>query len=162
MVSPSAVPPTADLVDAHGAALGSCDLQLRQYGGHTAFAGTVRTVRCHEDNALVRRVLAEPGGGHVLVVDGGGSLHSALLGDQIAAAAVANGWAGVVIHGAVRDVAQLRELPLGIKALGANPRTGAKLGVGAVDVPVTFGGVEFTPGQQLWSDDDGVVVLATG
>lgn len=151
--------PTADLVDEHGDAMGSCDLQLRQFGGVASFTGVVRTVRCHQDNALVKRTLAEPGAGQVLVVDGGGSVHSALLGDLIAASAVANGWAGVVIHGAVRDVAALRELRLGVKALGSNPRKSAKDGAGDVDVPVSFGGVTFTPGQRLWSDDDGVVVL---
>jgi regulator of ribonuclease activity A len=119
----------------------------------------VRTVRCHQDNALVKQVLATPGQGQVLVVDGGGSLHSALMGDLIAASAVEQGWAGVVIHGAVRDVAALRELDLGVKALGSNPRKSAKDGAGEVDAAVSFGGVTFRPGQRLWSDEDGVVVL---
>jgi len=153
------VTPTADLVDEHGAVIASCDAQLRQFGGRQLFTGVVRTVRCLEDNALVKSTLAKDGAGSVLVVDGGGSLHTALMGDLIAAAAVANGWAGVVINGAVRDVAALRRLDLGIKALGSNPRKSAKDGIGETDVPVTFGGVEFRPGQQLWSDDDGVVVL---
>ena len=153
------VTPTADLVDEHGEAIASCDLQLRQFGGRRLFTGVVRTIRCHQDNALVKSTLAQHGAGHVLVVDGGGALHTALMGDLIAASAVAGGWAGVVINGAVRDVAALRRLDLGIKALGSNPRKSAKDGVGEVDVPVTFGGVEFRPGQQLWSDDDGIVVL---
>ncbi|HEY8719903.1 ribonuclease E activity regulator RraA [Pengzhenrongella sp.] len=151
---------TADLVDEHEAVIASCDLQLRQFGGLPSFAGVVRTVRCREDNALVKRILAEPGAGCVLVVDGDGSLHSALMGDLIAASAVANGWAGVVINGVVRDVATLRTLPLGIKALGSNPRKSAKAGRGEVDGVVSFGGVDFTPGQRLWSDDDGIVVLS--
>jgi regulator of ribonuclease activity A len=150
---------TADLYDEHGALLESCDLQLRQLGGRPRFRGTVVTIRCHEDNALVRSVLGEPGHGRVLVVDGGGSLRTALMGDRIAASAVANGWAGVVVHGAVRDVAVLRTLDLGIKALGSNPRTSAKTGAGERDVPVTFGGAVFTPGAELVSDDDGIVVL---
>jgi regulator of ribonuclease activity A len=153
------VTPTADLVDEHGEVMASCDLQLRQFGGRRLFTGMVRTIRCDLDNALVKSTLAQGGAGHVLVVDGGGSLHTALMGDLIAASAVANGWAGVVINGAVRDVAALRRLDLGIKALGSNPRKSAKNGSGEVDVPVTFGGVEFRPGQQLWSDDDGIVVL---
>ncbi|KAE8765341.1 ribonuclease E activity regulator RraA [Georgenia thermotolerans] len=152
-------PATADLYDEHGEALQSCDTQLRQYGGSRAFAGTIATVRCHEDNALVKAVLGEPGDGRVLVVDGGGSLHTALMGDLIAGSAVRNGWAGVVIHGAVRDVAALRTLELGIKALGSNPRKSAKTGAGERDVAVTFGGATFTPGARLVSDDDGVVVL---
>ena len=119
----------------------------------------LRTIRCDQDNALVKSTLAKNGAGQVLVVDGGGSLHTALMGDLIAATAVLNGWAGVIINGAVRDVAALRRLDLGIKALGSNPRKSAKDGLGELDVPVTFGGVQFLPGQQLWSDDDGIVVL---
>lgn len=154
------VTPTADLVDSHGEAIASCDLQLRQFGGRRLFTGVVRTISCHQDNALVKSSLAQDGAGQVLVVDGGGSLHTALMGDLIAASAVANGWAGVVINGAVRDVAALRRLDLGIKALGSNPRKSAKQGSGKSEVPVSFGGMEFRPGQQLWSDDDGIVVLA--
>jgi regulator of ribonuclease activity A len=150
---------TADLYDEYEEQLQSCDLQLRQYGGRRAFAGHVVTVRCREDNALVKQVLATPGEGRVLVVDGGGSLHTALMGDLIAASAVQNGWAGVVINGAVRDVAALAELDLGIKALGSNPRKSAKTGAGDRDVVVSFGGATFTPGARLVSDDDGVVVL---
>ena len=122
---------TADLWDEHGDALQSCSVQLRHYGGSTAFTGVISTVRCHRDNALVKAALAEPGDGRVLVVDGGGSLESALMGDLIAASAVAQGWAGVVIHGAVRDVVALRDLPLGALALGSNPRKSAKDGVGS-------------------------------
>ena len=150
---------TADLYDEYEEQLQSCDLQLRQYGARRVFAGEVVTVRCREDNALVKQVLATPGEGRVLVVDGGGSLHTALMGDLIAASAVQNGWAGVVIYGAVRDVAALAELDLGIKALGSNPRKSAKTGAGDRDVVVSFGGATFTPGARLVSDDDGVVVL---
>ncbi len=149
---------TADLYDERGDELDSCDLQLRQYGGRSAFSGRIVTVRCFQDNALVRSVLSEPGEGRVLVVDGGGSLHTALMGDVIAGMAVANGWSGVVINGAVRDVAALRKLDLGIKALGSNPRKSAKTGAGERDVPVTFGGVTFHPGAELFSDDDGILV----
>ncbi|MEV0381451.1 ribonuclease E activity regulator RraA [Nonomuraea sp. NPDC050643] len=149
---------TADLYDERGDELDSCDLQLRQYGGRAAFHGTIATVRCHQDNVLLRSALMEPGAGRVLVVDGGGSLHCALMGDVIAGLAVANGWAGVVIHGAVRDVVALRELDLGVKALGSNPRKSAKEGDGERDVPVTFGGVTFSPGAELFSDDDGILV----
>jgi regulator of ribonuclease activity A len=150
---------TADLVDEHGEALQSCDLQLRQFGGRRRFHGPIRTVACFEDNALVRQVLSEPGDGAVLVVDGGGSLHTALVGDLIAGLAQANGWAGLVVHGAVRDTEALGGLAIGIKALGSNPRKSAKLAAGQVDVPVRFGGVGFRPGEHLYSDEDGVVVL---
>jgi regulator of ribonuclease activity A len=155
----SAVVGTADLYDEYEERLQSCDLQLRQYGGRRVFAGPIVTIRCREDNALVKAVLNTPGEGRVLVVDGGGSLHTALMGDLIAGSAVANGWAGVVIHGAVRDVAALAELDLGIKALGSNPRKSAKTGAGDRDVVLSFGGATFTPGARLVSDDDGVVVL---
>lgn len=151
---------TADLIDDYGAELDSCETQFRSYGGRARFAGPVETVRCHQDNALVKTVLGTPGYGRVLVVDGGGSLRTALMGDVIAASAVANGWSGVVINGAVRDVVALRDLDLGVKALGSNPRKSAKEGVGETRVPVTFGGVEFRPGAWLYSDEDGIIVAA--
>ncbi|MEU1684667.1 ribonuclease E activity regulator RraA [Micromonospora sp. NPDC005707] len=152
-------PTTADLYDRHGDALGSCDTQLRQFGGVRAFAGRAVTVRCFQDNALVKSIVAEPGEGRVLVVDGGGSLHTALMGDLIAGTAAESGWAGVVINGAVRDVVALGALPIGIKALGTNPRKSAKTGAGERDVPVSFGNCVFPPGAEVHSDDDGVVVL---
>jgi regulator of ribonuclease activity A len=124
------------------------------------FHGPVRTITTLEDNALIKQVLAEPGKGAVLVVDGGGSLRTALLGDLIAASAAASGWAGVIIFGAVRDTAALAGIELGIKALGTNPRKSAKRATGKVDVPVTFGGATFAPGSWVYCDDDGVVVSA--
>lgn len=152
---------TADLVDELVAAdeeVRSCDLQLRSYGGVTRFSGPVRTVRCHEDNALLKRLLGTPGAGAVLVVDGGGSLHTALTGDLIARSAAENGWAGLIVNGGVRDVATLRELPLGIRAIGSNPRKSAKTGAGELDVPVSFGGVTFAPGDTVYADEDGIIV----
>ena len=151
---------TADLVDEHGSELIGCTTQFRSYGAVSRFAGQVETVRCWEDNALLKGVLATPGEGRVLVVDGGASLRTALMGDMIAASAVAHGWAGVVINGAVRDVVALRGLALGIKALGSNPRKSAKEGTGEAGIPVTFGEAEFRPGMWLYSDEDGIV-LAT-
>jgi regulator of ribonuclease activity A len=150
---------TADLYDEHGEKLGSCDTQFRQYGAVTTFSGPAVTVSCFQDNALLKSVLTEPGEGRVLVVDGGGSVHTALMGDIIAGLAVSNGWSGVIINGAVRDVAALRELPVGIKALGANPRKSGKTGAGDRDVVLEFGNCTFPPGAQIVSDDDGVVVL---
>ena len=148
---------TCDLYDADET-LQSCSLQFLDLGGRPRFTGPVRTVRCHRDNGLVKQVLNGPGAGAVLVVDGGGSLESALMGDQIAAAAVRNGWAGVLVHGAIRDRVVVAGLDLGVKALGSNPRKSAKDGTGQVDVPVQFGGVVFTPGARLWADEDGVLV----
>ncbi|UPO76431.1 ribonuclease E activity regulator RraA [Arthrobacter sp. Helios] len=149
---------TADLYDEQGEALASVSLQFQDLGGQTRFTGTVRTVRCLEDNGLVKSVLNSPGNGAVLVVDGAGSLNTALMGDMIAEAAVANGWAGVVINGPIRDRAAVAKLPLGVKALGSNPRKSAKESAGEVDVPVEFGGVTFRPGARLWADEDGILV----
>lgn len=151
---------TADLYDDFGDELESCSAQFRSYGARPRFWGRITTVRCFQDNALVKRVLSTAGDARVLVVDGGGSLDTALMGDLIAGSAVAQGWAGVVINGAVRDVVALAGLDLGIKALGSNPRKSAKTGAGERDVPVEFGGVTFRPGAFLYSDEDGIVVAA--
>ena len=149
---------TADLYDERGGELDSLALQLHDIGGHVAFDGPVRTIRCHRDNALVKELLATPGEGAVLVIDGGGSLESALVGDLIATSAVENGWAGIIVHGAIRDRVAIGELPLGVKALGSNPRKSAKAGVGEVDVPVEIAGVVFRPGAHVWADADGILV----
>jgi regulator of ribonuclease activity A len=108
---------------------------------------------------LLKSVLSEPGNGGVLVIDGDGSLHTALVGDVIAGLGVDNDWAGLIINGAVRDAATLRTLDIGIKALGTNPRKGGKTGDGQRDVVVEFGGVLFKPGEIAYSDDDGIVVV---
>jgi regulator of ribonuclease activity A len=152
--------PTADLVDEIGPDVRSCDLQLRQYGGRTEFAGVISTVRCFQDNALLKSVLSEPGAGGILVIDGDASLHTALVGDLIAELGRSNGWAGLIVNGAVRDASTLRTLDIGIKALGTNPRKSTKTGAGERDVEVTFGGVTFAPGDIAHSDDDGVIVVS--
>lgn len=149
---------TADICDSHSAAL-VCATRLRHYGGRQQFSGQVATVRCHEDNVLLRGTLETQGRGRVLVVDGGGSLATALMGDNVADLGVANGWSGVIINGAVRDVARLRNTDLGILALGSNPRRSAKAGKGTRGEPVTFGGVMFAPGDIVYADEDGLVVL---
>lgn len=151
--------PTADLVDDIGPDVRSCDVQFRQFGGRQEFAGPISTVRCFQDNALLKSMLSQPSAGGVLVIDGGGSLHTALVGDVIAELARSNGWAGLVIHGAVRDAAALRGIDIGIKALGTNPRKSTKAGAGERDVEVTLGGVTFAPGEIVYSDDDGIVVV---
>lgn len=152
--------PTADLVDDIGPDARSCDTQFRQFGGRSEFAGPITTVRCFQDNALLKSVLGEPGDGRVLVVDGDGSLHTALVGDLIAELGRSNGWAGLILHGAVRDSATLATLGIGIKALGTNPRKSSKTGAGERDVDLRFGGVTFRPGEIAYSDDDGIVVTA--
>lgn len=148
---------TCDLFDADES-LQSVSLQMANFGAHPKFSGPIRTVRCYRDNGLVKSLLNSPGAGFVLVVDGAGSLESALMGDMIAAAAVTNGWAGVVINGVIRDRVALAQTNLGIKALGSNPRKSAKDSVGAVDIALDFGGVTFTPGATLYSDEDGILV----
>jgi regulator of ribonuclease activity A len=148
---------TADLIDAHEE-LQSCDLQFRSFGKRQRFSGAISTVRCRHDNSLVKKVLSEPATGGVLVIDGDGSMHCALVGDVIAGMAAANGWAGIVVRGAIRDSAAMATLDLGIKALGTNPRKSAKAGEGEIDVPVEFGGVVFAPGDYLYADEDGIVV----
>jgi len=149
---------TADLYDERGDELASVALQFQSLGGRSHFSGPVRTVRCFQDNALVKSTLATPGNGAVLVVDGGGSLGTALMGDMIAESAVANGWAGVVINGAIRDRVAVAALDLGVKALGSNPKKSAKAGAGEVDVEVVIDGVTFRPGATVWCDPDGILV----
>lgn len=152
---------TCDLSDEHGAAVEAIG-GLRHYGGRTRFSGPVATVKCFEDNARVKELANTPGEGRVLVVDGGGSLRMALLGDMIGAEAVANGWAGVVIHGAVRDTATLATMELGVMALGTTPRRSVRLGEGQVGLPVEILGARIAPGDVLYADEDGIVVLPAG
>ncbi len=160
-MSPTPVP-TSDLYDEHGEDLEICTTAFRQFGGRRLFAGPVRTLSCHEDNALLRDLVNSPGEGAVLVVDGRGSLRTALTGDLIAGAAQRNGWAGLIINGAVRDSVALGGLDLGIQALGTVPRKSGKTGAGGVDEPVTIGGAVFRRGDTVYADDDGVVVLPGG
>ena len=150
---------TSDLFDDNAERAQTCAAQLRSFGGVRAFSGSIATVRCDEDNVLLKAELSQPGEGRVLVVDGGGSFRCALLGDTIGGLAVSNGWAGVVINGCVRDVAALRELPVGILALGSNPKPSRKGGDGETGTAVSFGECTFRPGDELHADEDGVLVL---
>ena len=149
---------TADLCDDHAAEVAVAAPLLRSFGGRRRFAGTIATIRCFEDNSLVRERLAEPGGGRVLVVDGGGSLKCALVGDQLGVLGVKNGWAGIVVNGCVRDTAALGGMDLGVLALAAHPLKSVKRGAGERDVVVGFAGVAFRPGAHLYADEDGLVV----
>ncbi len=150
---------TADLIDIDEN-LPSCDLQFRSFGKRKAVQGQIATVSCFEDNALVRKVLSEPGHGRVLVIDGRGSLRCALVGDVVAGLGADNGWAGIVVNGAVRDGELLDAMDFAVKALGTNPRKSSKTAEGAIDIPVAFGGIIFRPGDFLYSDRDGIVVSA--
>jgi regulator of ribonuclease activity A len=129
------------------------------FGGREAFGGPACTVRCFEDNSRVKELAATPGQGRVMVVDGGGSLRRALLGDAIAAEAAKNGWAGFVIGGAVRDVEILRTLDIGVKALGSVPLKTDRRGLGDVGLPAHVGGVTICPGENVFADATGIVVL---
>ena len=135
------------------------DPVFRDFGQRRRFSGEAVTVKCFEDNSRVKETLGTPGQGKVLVVDGGGSLRAALMGDLIAKDAVKNGWEGVVIHGCVRDAAVLATLDLGIKALAAIPRKTVRNGEGQKDLPVTLAGIRIAPGDLVFADEDGVLVL---
>jgi regulator of ribonuclease activity A len=154
-------PKTADLVDAHDALVRHCQLPFRLFGTRRVFHGEIVTLKTFEDNALLRKCLEGDGHGKVLVVDGGASPRVALVGDQLGALALKNGWRGLVLNGAVRDVLALAALDLGVCALGSSPKKSSKLGTGTLGVPVHFGGVDFIPGQFVYADDDGVLVSAT-
>lgn len=150
--------PNADLFDDHGDISQTCSTQFTDYGAIRMFSGPIRTVQCFRDNQLFRALLDEPGGGAVVVVDGGESLESALMGDIIAAKGLKNGWAGVIILGAIRDSAAIGDMNFGVKALGVNAAKSSKEGVGAVDALVEFGGVRFEPGHWVYCDEDGILV----
>jgi regulator of ribonuclease activity A len=148
---------TADLSDAQPD-LPVAQPIFRDFGGRRTFDGPIATVRIADDNTSVRSLLEQPGAGRVLVVDNGGSLRCAVVGDQLAALAHQNGWAGIVVHGCVRDSIALAATAVGIKALAAMPRKSEKRGPGETDIPVTFAGVTFIPGHHLYADADGIVV----
>lgn len=154
---------TCDLCDAHKSDAGSAFRVLpplyTDFGGRTRFAGPVSTVQCFEDNSRVKEALATPGEGRVLVVDGGGSLRRALVGGLIAASAAKNGWAGVLVHGAVRDKAELAACDVGLRALALIPLPTERRDQGLRDVPVQIGDTWIRPGEWLYADDDGIVVL---
>jgi len=153
--------PTADLVDTYGDALQSISVQFRRFGTINRFAGPVVTVHCFEDNALLNATLTdhEDPVGRVLVIDGSASLRTALIGDLIAGIAVDRGWAGLVVNGAIRDSVAIDTLPIGVKALGTNPRKSGKTGAGQVNIPVVIDRVIIRPDQILHSDEDGIVAL---
>ena len=149
---------TADLSDEFGDDVRVSEQICRDWGGAVRFAGQIETVRAREDNALVRQALETPGRGRVLVIDGGGSLGAALVGGNLAALAHRNGWSGLVVHGCIRDAAEIAATLIGVKALNTIPRRSAKAGAGERGVPVTFAGVTFRPGDQLYADSDGILV----
>lgn len=155
---------TPDLCDEFETDLGSTlrvvAPMFQRYGGRPAFSGQIVTLKIFEDNTLVREVLGEPGQGKVLVVDGGGSLRCALVGDQLAILAQKNGWEGIVVYGCIRDSGDINQIDIGVRALNTHPQKSVKRGVGEKNLAVTFGGVTFNPGEWLYADEDGVLVSA--
>jgi len=152
---------TADLCDEYPDSLQICEPGFSSYGGRRRFFGQISTIKCFEDNSLVREAVAEPGEGRVLVVDAGGSKRCAMLGDMLAAKAAAKGWSGVLMYGLIRDSVDIAQMDLGVKALGTCPLKSVKKGVGERDVVVRFGGVTFVPGEYLYADEDGIVCSST-
>lgn len=149
---------TPDLCDEYPDLVQVLEPMMNNYGAIDAFGGEIVTVKCFEDNSVVKEQVGLPGEGRVMVVDGGGSMRNALLGDMLAEKAAENGWAGLVIYGCIRDVDVIRQTQLGVQAMNTNPRKTEKRGIGDLNVPVTFGGVTFTPGHFVYADNNGVIV----
>jgi regulator of ribonuclease activity A len=134
------------------------ELQFYNFGAIKQFGGRAVTIKCHEDNSLVKQCVDEAGAGRVIVVDGGGSQRRALLGDMLADKAAANGWAGLVINGVIRDVDEIGQTNLGVQALGTCPIKTEKLGVGQREIVIHMGGVDIAPGDYVYADNNGVIV----
>jgi regulator of ribonuclease activity A len=151
------LPSICDLCDAYPDEARVADAVFRSFGGRSAFAGPAVTVQCLEDNALLASVLEEPGAARVLVVDAGGSMRRAVFGGNLGARALAHGWSGVLVHGAIRDVEELDRLAIGVLALGVCPMRPHKSGAGKRDVPVRFAGIEIAPGDWIYADRNGLI-----
>lgn len=149
---------TPDICDDFSDQLQVLEPLFREFGGKDKFSGEVVTIKCFEDNSLVKQTLGTAGHGKVLVVDGGGSLRCALLGDLLGAMAVENGWQGILVNGCVRDVEILKGMDLGVRAINSYPRKSTKRGEGQLNVSIRFAGVGFEPGQYLYADENGIVV----
>ncbi len=152
---------TADLCDDHEGKILVAQPLFRDYGGSTSFCGKIFTIKCFEDNSLVREALKTPGEGRVLVVDGGGSTRRALVGDLLAQAGADNNWSGIVVNGCIRDSEVIAKINIGCKALGTLPMKTDKKGIGEKNLLVHFADVDFTPGHYLYADEDGIIVSAT-
>lgn len=151
---------TADLCDDYIDQLQVATPMFKSYGKNPRFMGPIATLKVFEDNQQVRDMLATPGEGRVLVVDGGGSLRCALVGGNLGQLGVDNGWAGIVVNGCIRDAVEINEQAIGVKALNTNPTKSIKRGVGEENIVVRFADVTFTPGHYLYSDEDGICVSA--
>lgn len=149
---------TPDLCDKYPDLVRVVEPIFKNYGGKSSFGGQIVTIKCHEDNSVVKETAGTAGNGKIIVVDGGGSLRRALLGDLIAKNAVQNGWEGFIIYGCIRDVDAISTMNLGVKALNTNPLKTEKKGIGDLNIPVSFGGVTFKPGEYVYADSNGIIV----
>lgn len=152
---------TADLCDDFSDSLQIVRPMFQSFGGNKRFSGAIQTVKIFEDNVLVREMLSEQVNGDVLVVDGGGSLRCALLGDMLAEMGYKNGWSGVVVYGCIRDSADINGMPIGVRAIQTNPLKSIKKGWGDKNITVTFAGATFAPGNYLYADEDGIILSKT-
>ena len=151
---------TTDLCDTHEDKVRVVAPMFRSYGGKTVFHGPIATLKLFEDNSFVRKGLEQSGEGRVLVIDGGGSMRRALVGDQLAQLGVSNGWSGIIVYGCIRDSEAIGQMAIGVFALATHPLKTVKRNVGETDIPLSFGGVTFNPGEWLYADQDGVIVSA--
>ena len=151
---------TPDLCDQYPELVRVVEPMLSNFGGREQFCGQVTTIKCFEDNSLVKQLVGTSGEGRVIVVDAGGSLRRACLGDMLAEQAASNGWAGLIIYGCIRDVDQIRATDIGVHALGVHPMKTDKKGVGELNIPVTFGGVTFAPKDYVYADNNGIILSA--
>lgn len=149
---------TADLCDEYSDRLSIAEPIFQDFGGNISFSGPITTIKCHEDNSLVRSALESPGEGKVLVVDGGGSFRCAMVGDNLAQMGEDNGWSGIIVYGCIRDSAIIATINIGLKAMDTHPLKSVKKGVGEKDIPVHFAGIDFIPGHFVYADEDGVLV----
>jgi len=151
---------TPDLCDQYPELIQVVEPMFSNYGGRERFGGEIVTVKCFEDNSVVKQLVATEGQGRVMVVDGGGSMRRACLGDMLAEKASANGWSGLIIYGCIRDVDEIMATDIGVQALGTHPMKTEKKGIGETQIPVTFGGVTFYPGHYIYADNNGIVVAS--
>ena len=149
---------TPDLCDEYPDLVSVLDPILFNFGGNEQFSGGIATVKCFEDNSRVRELVNQAGKGRVLVVDGSASMRCAYLGDRLAQQASSNSWSGIVIYGCIRDIDEIRATDIGVQALGVHPMKTQKKGVGKINMPITFGGVTFNPGDYLYADNNGIIV----
>ena len=149
---------TPDLCDQYPELVQAVEPMFSNFGGRESFGGQVVTVKCFEDNSRVKELVSTPGGGRVMVVDAGGSMRRACLGDMLAEKASANGWSGIIIYGCIRDVDEIMATDIGVQALGVHPIKTDKKGIGEIDIAVTFGGVTFNSGDYVYADNNGIIV----